>query len=1084
MMRVLVGVISSACLLVACSTPDGALFSKLDAEDTGIGFVNENHETERSNIFTYEYFYNGGGVALGDINNDGLADVYFTSNIFGNKLYLNEGNFGFRDITEISGAACSTGWKTGATMADINADGLLDIYVCRSASPDATRRRNILLINNGDLTFTDRASEFGLDDDSFSTQAAFFDYDRDGDLDAFLLNHSLLMISNSFDITQRNTDERHPYVGNRLLRNDNNRFVDVSDSMGIYGPASNYGLGISLSDINNDGWIDIYAGCDYTGRDRLLINNHGESFTDATDSLLSHISKFTMGTDIADINGDGLMDLYTLDMLPEDNHRQKQLMGSDKFDAFTTMVKSGLHAQYMRNMLHLNNGNGTFSEIGQLAGVSNTDWSWGALFADFDNDGIQDLFVSNGFKRDLTDNDFAKYKAFQELAAARERGQPMQVIDVLNKFNPNKIPNYIYRGNGDLTFEDVTRAWGLDEPLITNGVAYADLDNDGDLDLVTNNMNDPAGVYRNNSDPAKQNFIKVQLKGGGKNLFAVGTRVDVYAGGRRFAREMLPVRGFQSSVDYTLHFGLGQIEKVDSLVARWPTGQMLTVVNPTINQTHHLLESGDTTGVAERMRAAPLFLPTLGPRFVHQENTFNDFTVQPLLPRMYSTPGPALAAADVNGDGVVDVFVGGANGQLGKLFTGGSDGAFKVKPQQWHPDHLHSEDVDAAFFDMDADGDQDLYVASGGYAYAADDQFLQDYLYENDGRGNFAIRDLPFFASSGSCVSPADADGDGDTDLFVGGRIIPGRYPEAPDSYLLINDGSGDFSIGKTFSGLGMVTDAEWTDLNQDNQPDLIVVGEWMPIVVLINRDGKFVDETPRYFQNKTHGFWNCVEVADFDADGDLDLVAGNQGLNTQMRASVSRPVTLYYGDFDDNGSVDPLLSYFIGERAYPYPSRDELTEQVPSFKKRFTTYKAYSDATVEDVLAPEERASSQMLTAYCLETAWFENRDGGFATRPLPVAFQMAPVFALVAADIDNDKRCDIISTGNLSATRARSGRMTGNYGAVALGEGDGLFRIISPRESGLSIRGDARNMLWVDRMLFVAINDGTPLTYMMNDE
>ncbi len=815
-------------LFTSCSDQHETLFTKLESADTGIDFINENHETEQSNILTYEYFYNGGGVALGDINNDGLVDIYFTSNIFRNKLYLNEGNFKFKDITEQSGTACEIGWKTGVTMADVNGDGLLDIYVCRSASPNAERRRNILLINNGDLTFTDKAKEYNLDDASYSTQAAFFDFDNDSDLDMILLNHSLLEISNVFNLSVKNSNARFPDVGNRLYRNDNGHFTDVSDTTGIYGSAFNYGLGISLSDINNDGWIDMYAGCDYTGRDKLLLNDHGKFFNDVIQEQLSHISKFTMGTDIADIDGDQNMDIITLDMLPEDNTRQKQLMGSDRYDVFNSMVKSGLHAQYMRNMLHLNNGNGTFSEVGQLAGISNTDWSWSALVQDFDNDGIQDIFISNGFKRDLTNNDFAKFEAAKRIDASRKKGEKTNSLDVIGQFEENKLPNYSYKGNGDITFTNVTKAWGFDEPFITNGVAYADLDNDGDLDLVTNNMDDKAGVYRNNTDRLQNNFITIKLSGQ-RNTFGVGARVTVFTKEKNWVKEVLPVRGFQSSVDYTLNFGLGKISTIDSVMVQWPASETSVVYKVAINKLLTVQE-GDHKKINTVEKSTLLFQEVSVIDFKHKENQFNDFDIQRLLPNMYSSAGPALAKSDVNKDGLVDVFIGAAKNEASMLFIQNSSKQFLPKEQKAFESLSGTEVVDAVFFDMDNDEDDDLYVVTGGYEFADNDKALIDHLFENTGNGNFVEKKLPVFTSSGSCARPNDIDHDGDLDLFVGGRLIPGKYPECPESYILLNDGKGNFSIdnviSKPIQNIGMVTDALWVDLNKDGLEDLVVTGE------------------------------------------------------------------------------------------------------------------------------------------------------------------------------------------------------------------------------------------------------------------
>ena len=1071
-------------LLLSCTSQPETLFSKMDASDTGIGFVNDNQETERSNILKYEYFYNGGGVALGDINNDGLTDIYFTSNIFSNKLYLNEGNFKFKDITEQSGTACKIGWKTGVSMVDINNDGLLDIYVCRSASPDKERRRNILLINNGNLTFTDKAKEYNLDDPSYSTQAAFFDFDKDNDLDMVLLNHSMLEISNVYNLSVKNSNKRFPDVGNRLYRNDGGHFTDISDTTGVYGSAFNYGLGISLSDVNNDGWIDIYAGCDYTGRDKLLINDHGKFFNDVTGEQLSHISKFTMGTDIADIDGDQNMDIITLDMLPEDNFRQKQLMGSDRYDVFNLMVKSGLQAQYMRNMLHLNNGNGTFSEIGQLAGISNTDWSWSALIQDYDNDGIQDVFISNGFKRDLTNSDFAKFQAAEQIKAAQMKGEKVSSLEVIGKFEENKLPNYSFKGNGDLTFSNSTKSWGFNEPFITNGVAYADLDNDGDLDLVTNNMNDKAGVYRNNAEHLKNNYLAVKLTGK-QNKFSIGAKVTVFVSEKKLVKEVFPVRGFESSVDYTLNFGLGKISKVDSVIVQWPTGGSTLIHEAPINKLLKV-EEGDHTEVHAVKKPTPLLSEIDVLDFKHKENQFNDFDVQRLLPRMYSTQGPALTSGDVNNDGLKDVFIGTAQDHTSTLFIQNKTNQFLPKPQKTFEVLAASEIVDAVFFDMDKDGDQDLYVVTGGYEFSDKDKALEDYLFENMGGGNFVLKKLPEFISSGSCVRPSDIDQDGDIDLFVGGRLVPGKYPVCPESYLLINDGKGNFSLdsiaSKPIKNVGMVTDALWIDMNKDDFQDLVLVGEWMPLKIFINTKGKLVDRSSEYVEPHTEGFWNCVLANDFDQDGDIDLAAGNHGINNQMKPTIDHPVKMYYADYDNNGSIDPLLEYYVFDSSYPYASRDELTEQLPSFKKRFVNYKSYANAKISDVLTKEEIAKSNVLNAYTLKTSLFRNNSGKFKAEALPMEFQFAPIFSLATMDVNTDGNTDIIAGGNLTATRSRTGKLTGNLGVVGLNNGKGNFKVLKQFESGLNLKGDVRRLIVMDDILMAGINNHQVLSYRRN--
>ena len=879
------------------------LFTKLSSAETGVKFVNLNTENDQENILTYEYFYNGGGVALGDINNDGLVDIYLISNQGENKLYVNKGNFKFEEIKE-AGVSVKSGWCTGVAMVDVNNDGYLDIYVSRSGWKHPIFRANVLLINNKDLTFTDQAAAYGLNDDSYSTQASFLDYDKDGDLDMFLLNHSRLLISNSYDITKRYEKKRIKYVGNKLYENVNGKYQDVSDSMGIFGPASNYGLGVAYSDVNNDGWIDLYTSNDYTEKDKLLFNDHGKLFYEVSDSLLTHMSQFSMGVDIADINNDGWLDMVTVDMLPDQNRRQKEFFWPDRYDVYATMVKNGLHHQYMRNMLQLNNGDGTFSEIGQLAGISNTDWSWAPLFADYDNDGLQDLFVTNGFKRNFTSNDFMRYQA--DLVTKAKQGKAIgKLTEVLEQMPATKIHNYIFRNKDGINFEDKSTEWGFDANVLANGAAYGDLDNDGDLDLVTNIMDEEAGVYRNNAEMDGNHFLKVRFQNNTSNSFALGAKVTAYhSTGKILTRTLSPYRGFQSSVEPTLFFGLGKVDKIDSLIIEWPEGEVQKLSNITADQLITLKK--DATPIPKRNTFDAILLreKTDAISFEHRENDFVDFKVQVLLPRSYSTMGPAMAMADVNGDGLADLYVGGSKANPGALLLQDRKGYY-------HPSNLlevksNAEETDAIFFDMDNDDDQDLYVVTGGYEFEASDEALTDRLYTNDGNGKFQSKALPEMISSGSCVRPADIDGDGDKDLFVGGRIIPGRYPEVPMSYILLNDGGGNFTISTddvahSLKNIGLVTDACWMDLNGDTQVDLVIVGEWMPITIYINDAGKLVDQTEQYIKEKTEGWWNCILSDDFDGDGDHDLVVGNFGLNNQFKPEPERPITLYYKDYDSN---------------------------------------------------------------------------------------------------------------------------------------------------------------------------------------
>lgn len=1074
-------------ILTACEKKNDKLFTKLDPAVTGINFNNRNVEAPIDNILTYEYFYNGGGVALGDINNDGLLDIYFSSNQSENKLFLNEGNLTFKDITASANAGCASGWKTGVTMVDINNDGWLDIYVCRSKDPDPAKRRNSLLINNKDLTFSEQAEKYGLADDSYTTQASFFDYDRDGDLDAFLLNHSLLDVSNQVDIRNRNTTVRTPYVGNKLFRNDGGTFVDVSDSLGIYGPASNYGLGVSTSDVNNDGWVDIYAGSDFTGRDKLLINRQGEFFVDSTDRQLSHISKFTMGTDIADINGDGLEDIVTLDMLPEDNLRQKVLLGADKYNVFNQMVQSGLHHQYMRNMLHLNTGNGYFAEVGQIAGISNTDWSWCPLLADFDNDGAEDLFISNGFKRDLTNGDFAKYHAYQIIEENWKRGIRVNPLDIIGHFQENKIHNYIFKGDGQLQFSNVYREWGLEESNITNGAAYGDLDNDGDLDLVMNHLNDVAGIYRNNANESGNHFVEMKLKGSGKNDEAIGAKITVFTNNKQLTRELFPVRGFQSSVDPVLHIGLGKTEKLDSVIVRWPSGRVQHV-QATVDKRLEIVESGTSLPFDAHEGLSPMFTNKSDViRFVHHENSFVDFNTQPLLPRMYSTMGPALAMGDVNGDGLNDLYVGGAKDQAGALLIQNKEGTFLSTQQPDFINDQQSEDVDAVFFDADGDRDLDLYVASGGYEFEAQDKNLQDRLYLNDGKGHLRKGVLPVMHSSKSCVRPSDIDNDGDLDLFIGGRIIPGRYPESPQSNILLNDGKGNFSIAEIADDLkyvGMVTDAIWCDLTGDHVDDLVLVGEWMPVEVFVNDHGTLTKKTKTFFNEATSGWWNCIQKYDFDRDGDDDFIAGNAGINNCYQVTAQRPATLYFSDYDNNGSVDPIINYFIMDKQWPYPAGDELMDQLPSFRKRFHTNTEYANNDISHILTPDELLRSKRLDAFTMRSVYLRNDGGHFSIVSLPIELQIAPVFSIQLCDVNHDGNEDFIAMGNLSGTRSRTGKLSGNSGFVFLGNGKGDFRFVSPQKTGLRVTGDVRHAVMDGTRMFVALNNDAVQVYQLNSK
>lgn len=1073
-------------LILGCSSETPRLFSLLGSSETGINFKNALHEDEQANVLNYTYFYNGGGVAIGDINNDGLADVLFTGNMVPNRLYLNLGGFRFRDITAESGIAKEQGWCTGATMADINGDGKLDIYICRSADTDPPRRKNLLFINDGNLHFAERADSFGLADEGYSTQAAFFDYDRDGDLDMFLINHSLQQYAFGGYDDPSVRKLRRPEFASKLYRNDGGHYSDASNEAGIISNVLSFGLGLSVSDINNDGWPDVHVSNDFNEQDYLFINNHDGTFSEKLRDCMDEASLYSMGSDIADIDNDGLVDLVTLDMLPEDNYSQKMHSGAENFEKFQMLFRRGFYYQYSRNMLHKNNGDGTFSEIGQMAGISNTDWSWSALLSDFNNDGNKDLFITNGYAKDFTDMDFIQYNVDRVVRQRRGEGVT-SALEVVNKMPSVKLPNYIYENHGQDHFAKRTIEWGLGQPGISSGAAYADLDNDGDMDLVVNNINQEAFIYRNNAERLNpgNHFLRIKLAGSDKNTSGIGARITVYCAKNAYVQEQLPVRGFQSSVDYVLNFGVGTNSVIDSVVIVWPDGRHQKLRDVKVNNEILFNWRDAAPGASAMQPVKSLFAELVAPSFVHRENDFNDFAVQSLLPAYLSRQGPAMASADVNGDGREDFFAGGARGQAGEVFIQRKDGTFARHPLQ--TDSM-CEDVAAEFFDADGDGDKDLYVASGGYEFQVDDELLNDRLYVNDGAGNFmkATNALPVMRFSKGCVKPGDIDGDGDIDLFVGGRVVPGQYPVSPPSKILLNDGKGHFTdatseICPAIAHTGMVTDAAWVDVNGDKVKDLLVVGEWMPVRVFVNSGGKLVDRSPEFIHFSSTGWWNRVLTADFDNDGDDDIVLGNTGLNTQFHVKPRQPFTLYFNDFDKNGSVDPVLCYYINDTACPAASRDDLTAQLPMLKKKFLQYSSYANAGIGDLFTGEQLKDAQVLHAETMQTVFLQNDNGkGLTEKKLPQEIQYAPIYALRAMDINHDGKPDLVAAGNQSWTRIKFGRYRANHGMAFLGNGKNEFVYVPQPQSGLNIREDVRNAVVLngDRIVF-GVNDGALRLY-----
>lgn len=1070
------------------------LFTLLPPSQTNINFANSLEEGLNTNVMIYEYFYNGGGVAVADVNGDGLQDIYFTGNMTDNKLYLNKGKMQFEDVTNTAGVAGRPGpWKTGVTMVDINGDGKEDFYVSYSGKLRGEKRVKQLFINDGNDDsgiphFTDQAAQYGLDDSSFSTQAVFFDYDNDADLDLLLLNHSIIKRNVLDEATIKKLLQENDHLsGIKLLRNDKGHFTEVTSKSGITGTVLSHGLGIAISDVNQDGAPDIYISNDYLEPDFLYINNKNGTFSDRLKSSVGHTSFFSMGNDISDINNDALPDVFTLDMLPESNHRQKLLFAPDNYEKVEVNIRSGFHYQFMRNMLHLNNGDGTFSEIGQFAGIANTDWSWAPLFADYDNDGWKDLYVTNGYVHDYTNMDFMKYMSdlLQDRSVMRK-----DLLELVNKMPSSNVINCAFKNNGDLTFANTSSPWGFNTPSNSNGAAYADLDNDGDLDLIVNNINQPAFIYRNEANNRSRNhFLKVKLEGSGLNSQGLGAKITLFNKGKKQYLEQSPSRGFQSSVSPVLHFGLGAEAGIDSLQIVWQSGKQQKLTNVKSDQTLTLQEKNAVATYKLQKPEAPIYHETKAPIPYHNEsNTINDFKRQPLLINPLSFAGPCLVKGDVNGDGLDDIYTGGGSGQPGAIYIQLKNGKFDKKISAPFESDKQSEDADAVFFDANGDGFKDLYVASGGYHnYMPNDALLQDRLYLNDGHGNLTrdIQAVPEMHVSKSCVRVADINADGHPDVFVGGRVVPGRYPETPRSYILLNDGHGHFTdatqgVAMDLQKAGMVTDAAWLDLNGDKKEDLVIVGEWMPVTVFINTGGRLEDKTSSYFDKQYSGWWNKLLTGDFNNDGKIDLVVGNLGLNTQCKASDKQPAEMYYKDFDDNGSVDPILCFYIQDTSYPYVTRDELLDQMSSMRTRYTDYKGYADATIHDVFSPEELKDAGHLKANFLKTAFFvSGKDGKFHEKSLPAQAQFSPVFTLTQFDADKDGVEDLLLCGNINHARLRFGNYDANYGTLLKGDGKGNFSYVGQQRSGFRLRGDIRSVVNINNTLLFGINQGEIKAY-----
>jgi hypothetical protein len=1054
-----------------------SLFTSISSSTSNIHFANTLTDSENFNIIEYLYYYNGGGVAIGDINNDGLPDIYFSGNQVENKLYLNKGNFEFEDITEKSGAGGVGNWKTGVNMVDINADGFLDIFICGVGNYKQFDGQNQLLINNGDLTFTDKTKEFGLSFKGFSTQAAFLDFDLDGDLDMYLLNHSVHTQRSYGKISLRY--ETDSLAGDKLYKNlfaetQKFQFEEVTKQAGILSSQIGYGLGIGISDVNRDGYPDIYVSNDFIENDYLYVNNKNGTFSQQLEKSLSHTSRFSMGNDIADINNDQWPDIFTSDMLPRDESVIKTSAGEDSYEVYSFKLKYGYHKQVSRNTLQINRGIldsnlPVFTDVAAAAGVEATDWSWSPLLVDFDGDGWKDIFVSNGIVKRPNDLDYINFISSDSVQKLEE------VLPWLNEMPDGKVSNYIFKNNHDLSFEDKTNEWGLSIPSISNGASYSDLDNDGDPDLVVNRINEEPLIYRNNS--SRDNFVEVVVHGDSlsANSKAIGAKVIVTSKGLTQSQEIFPTRGWCSSTDYPCIFGIGD-NKNDTVSVQvvWPNGQTKTVRSASRKIEFYYSAQLPLNVHGKTNNTKTLFRQVIAPHFKHVEDEFNAFNQEYLIPHALTTEGPAMATGDINRDGLDDVYFGGAKGQSGAIFTQSKNGQFtKLQIPDFEKDKF-SEDVAAEFFDADNDSDLDLVVVAGGQEEYKSSSVLRPRLYINNGKGSFrkSLKSIPEIFLHASCVKPADYDGDGDIDLFIAASVMPMLYGMSPQSYLLDNDGTGNFInkgnwLGKsvfdnpTRVRPGMIKDAVWTDINNDKKLDLILAGEWMPITILLQQnDHTFLNSTNDYQLTKTRGWWNSIVAKDFDNDGDIDLVAGNFGLNSRLKASTEKPLQMFLGDFDSNGGSDHILVYYNGDKSYPFTSRDQLVKQLPGMKKKFLRYRDYRDVKLEDIVTPEQKGNSALMMVDDFSSAYLENKNHTFVIKKLPFEAQLFPIFDMIADDVDEDGFTDLLIGGNLEASQPEIGPYDAGLGLFLKGNGNGVFTAIPPGGSGFVARGETREI------------------------
>ncbi|RCT53983.1 VCBS repeat-containing protein [Winogradskyella sp. KYW1333] len=1069
-----VAVISYSCNSDKEESPN--LFQLKDSATTGITFNNALEYTESLNPYTYRNFFNGGGVALGDINNDGLLDIYFTGNLVDNQLYLNKGNWQFEDITSKAGVSSEGVWSSGVSFIDINNDGLLDIYVCKAGPPsDNSNRHNELFINNGDLTFTEKSKDYGLDIVGLSVQANFFDYDKDGDLDVYLLNNSIKAVGN-FDFVkdQRNTPTES---GNKLLRNDNNNFVDVTEESNIYSSAIGFGLGITISDYNNDTWPDIFISNDFFERDYLYINNQDGTFKEDLTQQFGSISMGSMGADAADLNNDSYTDIMVTEMLPRTIERQRTKTLFESWNKYDMAKNKGYHQQFSRNALHRNMGNNSFFEISRLSNVAASEWSWASLLFDADNDGLKDIFISNGIYKDLLDRDYLIYMANEDKIRDMIKTDGEIMNKLVDLMPSQAVPNASFKNEGEFQFVEMTSQWGFDTPSFSNGSAYGDIDNDGDLDLVVNNVNMPAFTYENTIDTSSNKSITIGLKGADKNTFAIGAKVEIYYGGNKYGSlENFPSRGFQSSISYQLQFGTSTYDTIDSLIITWPNGFRSKKLNLKTNDSYLYDQNEETSfvktsGIVDYKNSIRSIESLF--QFKHRENNAVDFNKEQLLPEMCNNEGPKIASADINKDNITDFYIGGAKGQVGTLYLSRDNGSYDqiIKPFQLN---INSEDTDAVFFDSDNDGDLDLYVTSGGKSFSKFDYALNDRLYINDGNGHLKINleSLKFPGSiSTSTVSVSDYDGDGDNDLFIGERFKVNIYGTPTSGYILENKGNNDFEVQQLegLKDIGLITDSHWADINSDGVKDLIISGEWMPISIFINNNGQLVNETEAYGLSDTSGLWKTIEVKDIDNDGKVDIIAGNKGENSFYKPGMR----MYLSDFDNNGTIEQIICQKRDDDYYPIVDRDELVAQLAGLKQKLLYYKDYSDATIKSIFSKDQLKKAIILDVKMLNTAIFLNKNKTFVSQKLPNEIQYSNVSAIETIDVDKDGVLDILFGGNQFLIKPQFGIDDASKGWLLYGNSSNNFnKVISLKIDG-QIRDFHVENLKDEIMLIASINN-----------